>query len=1129
MPPGAPGPLGPLGPLGQPVTPAALPSGRVTFLFTDIEGSTHLLQRLGDRYAGLLDSHRRLIWDAIGAHGGREFGTQGDAVFAAFARPADAVWAALAAQRALAHHPWPPGFEIHVRMGIHTGEATIEPGGYVGLAIHEVARICSAAHGRQVVVSGTTAAAVRVSAVSLPLGATLDDLGLHRLKDLPEPLHLYQLCHPDLPEDVGGLRLDAVPGNLPKQITRFIGRQDELAEAAARLAAGRRLLTLTGSGGCGKTRLALQVAAGAVDDFPDGAWLVDLAALTEPQLVAQAVAAVLEVRDEPGRDLVDVMAEALAARRLLLVFDNCEHLLLACAELAERLLERCPGVFILATSQETLGVAGEAVIRVAPLSLPRASDPLERVAAADSVALFVDRATLTRGDFALSEANRASVASICRRLDGIPLAIELAAARVNLLSAAQIAERLDDRFRLLSGGSRTALPRHQTLRATFDWSHDLLSDPEQVLFRRLAVFAGGWTLEATDAIAGEDGPVRPESGDGHEGHEGHDGHDGRGGRDGHDGRGGDDGRGGADTLDLLDRLVSRSLVVVEEQDGASRFRLLETVRQYAAERLVTAGEMPTMRARHLAWCVTLARVAEPALTGPDQATWFHRLAAEYDNLRAAMEWAASESGGAHDLLQLAADLWRFWLVRGYWTEGREWLNRALAANDSLRDPTVARALGAAGDLATEQGDHDAAAPLLASALAVWQELDEPEGIAKGLNQLGILARERFEYDAARGLLVDALAIRRSTGNRRGMAVSLRNLGVLAFLQQDHETARALYEEALPLAREVRDKRVIASITYALAAVVAEDGDREGARLLGEEGLVLARELGDRQLIAEHLLVLAAVTGDRTLVGKALAIWEALGSRDAEPRALTTVGNLALAAGSYDEARRDFETALSGWRRLGDDMGTARLLNMAGWAAGMTGDLDAAAVFLDEAVSRCRPLGDDGLLSATLHSRGEVARHGRELATARAWFEESLAVALQSGWRRLLWWPTHGLGAVARAEGRDDEARDQLAQAVRLCPRVGRRPRLADCLEEVGWLCPPREGAVLLGAADGLREAAGAPVAPVRRAEVEAFRQGLVESLGKGPYRAAAAEGSALSVDEASARALAACGSPGQPG
>ena len=1090
-------PLGPPGPLSQPGPPGPLSQpgqpGRpswVTFLFTDIEGSTHLLQRLGDRYAVLLDAHRRLIWDAITGHAGREFGTQGDAVFAAFAQPLDAVWAALSAQRALAHYPWPPGFEFHVRMGIHSGEASLDPGGYVGLAVHEVARICSAAHGRQVVLSETTAAAVRGAGVTLPLGATLADLGLHRLKDLPEPLHLYQLCHPDLPSDVGGLRLDAVPGNLPKQITRFIGRQAELAEAAGHLAAGHRLLTLTGSGGCGKTRLALQVAAGAVDDFPDGAWLIELAALTEPQLVAQAVASVLDIRDEPGRDLVDVMAEALAVRRLLLVLDNCEHLLLACAELAERLLERCPGVHILATSQETLGVAGEAVTRVAPLALPKPTDPLDRMAATDAVALFVDRATLTRSDFALIEANRAAVAAICRRLDGIPLAIELAAARVNLLSAAQIAERLDDRFRLLSGGSRTALPRHQTLRATFDWSHDLLSEPEQTLFRRLAVFAGGWTLEATEAIgAGGDGRAGP---------------------------------GGGDTLDLLDRLVSRSLVVVEEQDGASRFRLLETVRQYATERLVAAGDMPVMRARHLAWCAALARAAEPNLTGPDQAEWLHRLAAEYDNLRAAMEWAASETDSAHELLQLAADLWRFWLVRGHWTEGREWLARALAANTATRDATMARALGAAGDLATEQGDHEAASPLLAASLELWQEVDEAEGIAKALNQLGILARARFEYDASRGLFVDALAIRRSTGNRRGMAVSLRNLGVLAFLQQDHETARALYEEALPLAREVQDKRVIASITYALAAVVAEDGDRQGALLLGKEGLGLARELGDRQLIAEHLLLLAAVTNDTELVGKALSIWDALGSRDAEPRAYTTLGSLALAAGSYDEARGHFENALAGWRHLRDDMGIARLLNMAGWAATMAGDVDGAVDLLDEAVDRTRQLGDDGLLSAALHSRGEAARYAGDDATARACYEESLEVAQRSGWRRLLWWPTHGLGALARAEGDDDQARSHLGQAVRLCPRVGRRPRLADCLEDLAGLCPPKEGAVMLGAAAAFRDEAGAPLPPVRRPAVDALARAVEEALGNGAFRDALAEGRALSVDEATALALVAC-------
>ncbi len=1067
------------------------PTGWVTFLFTDIEGSTHLLQRLGDRYAAVLDTHRRILRDAIATHRGREFGTQGDAMFAVFSEPADAVWAALSGQRGLARHPWPPGFSVRVRMGIHTGEADIDPGGYVGLAVHETARICSAAHGGQVVLSEVTANA---AAGNLPLGATLIDLGPHRLKDIEEPLRLYQLAHPELTADVGGLRFDAVPGNLPKQITRFIGRQVELADAAAQLAAGHRLLTLTGSGGCGKTRLALQVAAGAVDDYPDGAWLVELAALSEPHLVAQAVASVLDVRDEPGRDLLDVLAEALTSRRLLLVIDNCEHVLPACAELAERLVGRCPGVHILATSQETLGVAGEAVVRVAPLSLPRPSDPIEQMRGADAVALFVDRATLIRGDFALTEANAAYVATICRRLDGIPLAIELAAARINVLSPGQIAERLADRFRLLSGGSRTALPRHQTLRATFDWSHELLTEPERMLFRRLAVFAGGWTLEATEAVGNEPG-ASPNGNS-------------------------DPNASAADVLDLLDRLVSRSLVVVEEQDGASRFRLLETVRQYATERLVEAGEMSALRGLHLAWCKAMALAAEPELTGPDQAGWLGRLGAEYDNLRAAMEWAVSEASGAHDLLELAASLWRFWLIRGHWGEGREWLARAIAANAGVADATMASALAAAGALATEQGDYLAAGPLLASALGLWKEAGDPEGMAKALNHQGNLARARFEYDTARGLLVDALAIRRSSDDRRGMAVSLRSLGLLALLQKDHDTARSLFEEALPLARGAGDTRVLAGLTHALAAVATEDGDREKARHLAEEGLKLSRDLGDRQLIAEHLLILAAITGDEDKVRKALAIWDALGSRDAEPRAHGLLGDLAVAGGAYGEARRHFEIALAGWRRVGDRMGIARVLNMAGWSACMDGDLKRAKRWLDEAAGRAAQLDDDGLRSAIAHSRGEVARFAGNFDAAAAFYSESYDRAQRSGWRRLLWWPVHGRGALARVTGPAEEAVAHLHQAVRLCPKLGRRPRLADCLEELAALCPPRRAAVLLGAAAGLRQAAGAPVPPVRRPGLDALTTALEAELGKGAFEEASSEGLQLSVDGIAELALA---------
>ena len=455
----------------------------MTFLFTDIEGSTHLLQRLGDRYAEVLDTHFGLLTDALTAHDGHIVNFQGDAVFVAFEQASDAVAAAYAAQEALDAYPWSAGEDVRVRVGMHTGPALQTGDNYVGLAVHEASRICSAAHGGQVVLSDVTRDQV---GTRWPPGVSTRDLGFHRLKDLPEPRRLYQLIYAGLPGNFPRLRSDAAPGNLPKQSTSFVGRRAELADACRQLDAGVSVLTLTGPGGCGKTRLALEVAAEVVDDYPGGAWQVELAMVNDPALVPQAVAKTLDVREEAGIDTVQSLTAALADTRVLLVLDNCEHLVDACAQLADTLVRACPDAHVLATSQEALGVAGESVLRVSSMPPP------------DGVQLFVDRARAKRPDFAMTPEAAAAIESICRRLDGIPLAIELAAARVKALTVEQILERLDDRFRLLAGGSRTAPTRQQTLRATLDWSYDLLTDAERTLLQRLSVFAGGWTLESAE-------------------------------------------------------------------------------------------------------------------------------------------------------------------------------------------------------------------------------------------------------------------------------------------------------------------------------------------------------------------------------------------------------------------------------------------------------------------------------------------------------------------------------------------------------------------------------------------------------------------------------------------------------
>lgn len=1057
--------------------PTDLPAGTVSFLFTDIEGSTHLLQKLGDRYPAALDEHFAILRAAVSGRSGIELGTAGDALFVVFERAADALAAAVQAQLALRDHAWPGDEPLRVRMGIHTGEATVRPDGYTGLAVNLAARLCAAGHGAQILISEATRL---VGGEAIPDTVGLRDLGFHRLKDLPEPERLYQVLHPDLPSDFPGLRLDAVPGNLPKQITTFVGRRRERAAAAERLRGDARLVTLTGSGGCGKTRLALQVAADVVDDYSHGAWLIELADIQEPHLVGPAVAAALDVREEAGRPLLETIAAAIGGKRLLLILDNCEHLVAACADVAEALLMACPALHVLASSQEALGVLGETVLRVPPLSFPPAAAAAtpDALRLYESVELFVDRATRRRPGFHLTADNADAVAQICRRLDGIPLAIELAAARITVLSPQQIAARLDDQFRLLTGGSRSALPRQQTLRAAVEWSDRLLAERDRRLLRLLSVFAGGWTLEAAIAVCGAAAGPEPL----------------------------DD----LEMLDLHERLVARSLVVVEEQDGASRYRLLETIRQFAREKLIESGDVTPLRSGHLDWCTALAAEAEPKLTGPDQGVWLARLATEYDNLRTAMEWAASHPSGTSRLLWLTASLWRYWLIKGEWTEGRAWLDRALAVTEGERSATRARALAAAGDLATEQADYETADPLLRESLTIWDELGDQEGRAKALNHLGNLACSRFDYESARRYLNEALDLRRRAGNDRGMAVTLRNLGSVAALQRDHESAQSLYTEALALARGLGEKRVIATLTHALSEVLVFDGDWASGRALAEEGLVIARDLGDKQAIAEHLVVLAGIdrfgpdggedSDAAAMLAEALDLWQALGSRDAAAWAQGTLGGIALAAGDVASARDHYEAALARWREVGDIAAVSQVLNLAGWAAMQQGDLAHARAWLEEAIPLARKVDDPAQLSSTLHSLAELARIDRDLAQADELAAEAIDAGHAGGWTTLRWWPALTRAAVARERGDIDTARSRLAEAAAVSPSIGRRPALAAMLEEAAalrWAGGQGDAVAAahrLGAAAALRDG-GAPLAPVFRAAVTDLIAAVGGALG----------------------------------
>ncbi len=919
----------------------APPTGTVTFLFTDIEGSTRLLHALGDRYAEALAAHARVIREALQAHAGYEVDTQGDAFCIAFSRAGDAVQAAVAMQRALHDlrleevSSESSIVNLRVRMGIHTGEPTLTEGRYVGLDLHRAARICAAGHGGQVLLSRTAKELVEHD---LPPGVTLRDMGVHRLKDLRRPWRLFQLVAEGLPSDFPPLKtLESRPNNLPSSLTALLGREADVQAVTSRLRRDdTRLVTLVGPGGVGKTRLSLQVGADLLDDFVDGVYFVALAAISDPTLVLGAVAQTLGVREQGGRPVLDALKESLRAKRLLLILDNFEQVSLAAPQVAA-LLTQCPQLKVLATSRSPLRIRGEHEWLVPPLALPPTGDrPLppgadlvSRITQYAAVQLFIERAVAVKPDFAVTNANAPAVAEICARLDGLPLAIELAAARVRLLSPPALLARLDHRLNLLTGGARDLPARHQTLRAAIDWSYDLLDEGEKALFRRLAVFSGGWTLDAAEAVVSGQSAV---AGD----------------------RLQVAGSNPAanlqpstfnlqplpiDLLDGLSSLCDESLVIQrEEAGGEPRFFMLETIREYALEALAAGDESDPVHERHARHYLTLAEQAEPELRGPQQATWLNRLETDHDNLRAALAWSlgggaavAPTSVGATVGARLAAALAPFWYTRGHLTEGRAWLEAAL------------RGLGetTADD---ERPTPDAAAPSPPSPTI--------ETRVKALNGAGILAWAQGDYTAARAYYEKSLGLVRRMGDQRRTASVLNNLGIVAKEQGDYKTARANYEESSELWRQLGEKALLARVLNNLGLIECEQGEYQKARTLYEESLALRRELADQQGIAMSLFNLGEVAEYETnyalaqqLYNDSFSLRDKLGDKRGMAALLHHMGRVALRQNNVRASHSLFAQCLALRENLSDKSGMLECLSGFAMLAHALGGLDKAVQLL----------------------------------------------------------------------------------------------------------------------------------------------------------------------------------------
>jgi predicted ATPase/class 3 adenylate cyclase/DNA-binding CsgD family transcriptional regulator len=1005
-----------------------LPTGTVTLLLADVEGSTRLWETQPDEMTAAIARLNHVVSNTIAAHDGVRPVEQGegDSFVAAFARASDAVAAALEMQRA-------PLAPIRLRIGVHTGEIQLrDEGNYAGPTINRTARLRDLGHGGQTLLSGATEVLVLDG---LPCNTWLTELGTHALRDLPRPERVVQLCHPDLVNEFAPLRVSKTVASqhLPVQLTSFVGRAAQITDVRQILAANR-LVTLTGAGGVGKTRLAIQVAAQIAGQFGDGVWYVDLAPITDPELVSVTVARAFGLPDQPGRSTMDSLLRFVRDRQMLVVLDNCEHLLDACAELVLALLRGAARLTFLATSREAIGVAGEVSWRVPSLSL-----------ADEALALFSDRARHARPDFTLTDDNAATVGEICRRLDGLPLAIELAAARVRALSLGEILDSLHDRFRLLTGGARTAVRRQQTLRASVDWSHALLTEPERVLFRRLAVFLGGFDLDAAQAVAG----------------------------------GGDVQR--FQVLDQLTLLVDKSLVVADNSGGRTRYRLLETVRQYAQEKLGESAESDMVRTRHRDHYTAMAAPLD-APAGRDCERRIEQAETEIDNLRAAFAWSR-ENSDVEVALALASSLQPLWQARGRLREGLAWFDAALT-DDNAQHPEVAaavrgRALADRAPLAIwagASGGMDQAQ----QALAIAREVDDPALLARALTACGFIAA----YNA--------------------------------------ELAEPYFAEAAGLARELDDRwrlsQILASQAYGAIAM----GDPIAASAAAEEGRDLAEAIGDRfdsrqcrwclgmvRLFRGDLAVAAAQFGE--LVADAEAAHDVLYT----VYGLACQGIVLTLRGETGAARTAAEAAVEAAGELG---GTSAGLGY--WALGIValaaGDV-AAPLDATEAVSQHWSVLPS-MVAVWRALNAQAALVGGDLVAARRAADETVATASGIFLSQAL----TTSAAVAIAQGEPEQAERDAHDALKCAAELkgyGLIPDILECLAAVAGLDGKRrEAARLLGAAEAIRHRIGVVRYKIYDADYQATVAALRDALGDRDFDSAWAEGAALSTEEAIAYA-----------
>ena len=943
------------------------PTGTVTFLFTDIEGSTRLSQEYPDTLQSALDIHNAILRNAVESNNGYMFEIVGDAFCCAFQNAEDAVKASVIAQLELADQKWEDA-EIKIRIGIHSGSADWIDERYTGyITLPRVARVMSSAYGEQIVISNSTYELVKDKFDSVKqMNVTFRDLGERRLKDVINPIRLYQITFPGLREEFPPLKtLDARPNNLPAQLTSFIGRE-EVLQTVKNLLRQSHLLTLIGSGGSGKTRLAMQAAADIIDDYSNGVFITEIASVTDGALVVETVLNSLGVKEVPGCTSDETLTAYLKDKEMLIILDNCEHLINECANLAEMLLRNCAKLKIIATSREALNCSGEQTYRVPSLSLPDISANItpENIIQYESVCLFLERALSVNQNFKITKENALSLVKICKRLDGIPLAIELAAVRTKILSVEKIYDRLDDRFNLLTGGRRTSLPRQQTLKALIDWSYDLLPEKEKILWSRLSVFTDGWTLESAEEICSDEKISDQE------------------------------------IFDLLITLVEKSIILYDEVK--ERYRILETIKQYGEVKLKESNESEQILSKHLHYFMDLSETAESGLEGSATLKWLEKLESEHGNLQSAIAWSL-KSGSREEGQRLAGALGNFWIIRGHYSAGRLLLESILKNIHEINKPVLGKILLRAGGLSRLQGDTEKAKQYYEESLALSREQDNKLRIIECLNDLGIMENNQGNYEQAKKFCEESLALRREAGDKIGISRSLNNFGLIEFNLGNYEQAQKFFKESISIKRELGDKRGISNTLSNMGNIAVNQGDYEGARKFLGESLLLRRELGDKNGIAGSLNSLGLLSYNQGNYEKANSFFEEslilrreLGDKSGIAVSIHNLGLLEFNKGNYVLAQKLNEESLTLRRELGDKLGIAESLNNLGSVFSNQEKYEQAEKYFEESHELFNKLHEKQGISKSLKNLGVLSYNMKNHELALKYFSESLALSREMG-------------------------------------------------------------------------------------------------------------------------------------